>query len=768
MPSPLHAFDRAPPAVEGIALLRLGEIGDGPAGLDGGNQAAVNAWLAEQGAQGIGGTDGAVGVESPKHSACPQPSSSASSSDSPGSTAQPILVAQQALPASAAALYVPAPLLVTADRVAEEEPKLLPYNVSRKEKPWTAASVLAAWLLRERAKGAKSKWAAFIGSLPQYAPVPMLFEREVVELFDYPPMLRRLALYREAFEEEYLRSKAKAVARASKSHFFWALSLVLARALPLLPYTHMPHGLLPSQLPATAAAASPVGKVVAAVRAREKKEKEEGAPTAHAAAAGAGAGSAAGDGSGSAGSSEGFCSASAGGGEFAAGATGCSVVQQQWVGTSAEELADSLRWVEQWMGAGAGQGRRSRFSGPLLLLPLPAGFVHSHSPNVEWKWQETASESHSSADPASTITFRALASIPPNAPLSLNLGALPNDVLFALHGQLPAFNPHDRVPLFHTSDSLLAFLLSLHRLRTPGGTSSSSGASQWYDPKLTKEQEAALTGALEVAEDAVNAEVMRDGAAGTAGALQQYPLPLSLWDEVDGGAYNTGADGQVEPRLVAALAAVWFKWKEWEDLDWQQLARTAVAFSRNPFHPACPPPASSPPIPAHLVEALAAAVEAISERAQQVLSAFATSAEADQQLLRTLAGCRLAGAQGAQGNAGSAGRDGATGASTEGNADSRRDGAGEEGAAGGEAQGTPGEGGNGGGGASGCEGVEFDASVCTAQVMRTLGQREMVVRFRLGKKQLLRQLVDRLSDACIHAVADGEGGTAAAAAAAAS
>ncbi|CAI7891954.1 unnamed protein product [Closterium sp. NIES-53] len=103
-----------------------------------------------------------------------------------------MLVAQQPIAAGAAALVVPAALQQTADGLAEGEGKQLPYNVTRKEKPWTAASVLAAWLLRERAKGAKSKWAAFIGSLPQYAPLPALFEREVVELFDYPPMMRRV------------------------------------------------------------------------------------------------------------------------------------------------------------------------------------------------------------------------------------------------------------------------------------------------------------------------------------------------------------------------------------------------------------------------------------------------------------------------------------------------------------------------------------------------------------------------------------------------
>ncbi|CAI7891952.1 unnamed protein product [Closterium sp. NIES-53] len=62
MPSPLFSFDRAPPVIEGAALPRLGEIGEGAARGDGGGEAAVNAWLAEQGAQGIGGPDAAVGV----------------------------------------------------------------------------------------------------------------------------------------------------------------------------------------------------------------------------------------------------------------------------------------------------------------------------------------------------------------------------------------------------------------------------------------------------------------------------------------------------------------------------------------------------------------------------------------------------------------------------------------------------------------------------------------------------------------------------------
>ncbi|CAI5500908.1 unnamed protein product [Closterium sp. Naga37s-1] len=979
MPSPLFSFDRAPPVIEGAALPRLGEIGEGAAGEDAGGVAAVNAWLAEQGAQGIGGPDAAVGVSSRAHPqlprACCDPATSPHSTSLPplrtfpcprGGTvpliqcdacaayvpsptpftpaplfrssfppvpppphppamlqhvggpcsccamppphasqllcvlphppsrlnlpslpraltqlkgpgireARPhslhlsplplplfpcfnslsppslypstlpfppthacthrpthrrthacstgaMLVARQPIAAAAAALLVPAPLQQTADGLAEGEARQLPYNVTRKEKPWTAASVLAAWLLRERAKGAKSKWAAFIGSLPRYAPLPALFEREVVEMLDYPPMMRRLALYRAAFEEEYLRSKAKAIARASKSHFFWALSLVLSRALPLLPYTHMPHGLLPSQLPASAATASPVGKVVAAVRAKERgDDKEDATATAAAATAAAagGAGAAAGAASeagaaGSGGSSEGFCSASAGAGEGAASAQGCSAVQQQWVGTSAEELARSMQWVEQWMGAGAGQGRRSRFSAPLLLLPLPGGFIHSHEPNAKLEWQHgTASDPHAPSDSAPPVTIRALSAIPANTRLSLNLGALSNDVLWALHGHLPAANPHDRVPLFHTPDSLLAFLLSLHPLSTPAGSTSGSAApSQWYDPGLSKEQEAALAAAVEAAEDAVHAEVMAHSStssgSGMAGAQQQYPVALSLWDEVDGGAYNAGADGQVEPRLVAALAAVWFKWKHWEvhapraplfsafsifilaslfpslifppplapsprawqpcwpDLDWQQLAQVAVSFSRNPFHPACPPPTASLSIPPHLVAPLSAAAAAIAKRAEQLLWAFSSSPQEDELLLQRLAACRLAppphsGPDAAGSVDGSAEReDGAAEV-----ADSSKEAVEEEQGSGQGREGSAGKAGSGTAGAEGCKGVEFDASVCTAQVMRTLGQREMVVRFRLGKKLLLQRLAQRLdSGACIHGVVDGAGEAAAAA-----
>ncbi|CAI6001930.1 unnamed protein product [Closterium sp. NIES-65] len=845
MPSPLFSFDRAPPVIEGAALPRLGEIGEGAAGEDAGGVAAVNAWLAEQGTQGIGGPDAAVvpppagyattrgramqllrhasparlsaplraspspfQVEPPKPAACPH-----SSQDSPASATGAMLVARQPIAAAAAALLVPAPLQQTADGLAEGEARQLPYNVTRKEKPWTAASVLAAWLLRERAKGAKSKWAAFIGSLPRYAPLPALFEREVVEMLDYPPMMRRLsirllwcilsvavllsppphapslALYRAAFEEEYLRSKAKAIARASKSHFFWALSLVLSRALPLLPYTHMPHGLLPSQLPASAATASPVGKVVAAVRAKERGDDKEDA-TATAAAAG-GAGAAAGAASeagaaGSGGSSEGFCSASAGAGEGAASAQGCSAVQQQWVGTSAEELARSMQW------------------------------------------HGTASDPHAPSDSAPPVTIRALSAIPANTRLSLNLGALSNDVLWALHGHLPAANPHDRMPLFHTPDSLLAFLLSLHPLSTPAASTSGSAApSQWYDPGLSKEQEAALAAAVEAAEDAVHAEVMAHSStssgSGMAGAQQQYPVALSLWDEVDGGAYNAGADGQVEPRLVAALAALSLvpflacisraissssleppvglvhapraplfsafsifilaslfpslifppplapsprAWQPcWPDLDWQQLAQVAVSFSRDPFHPACPPPTASLSIPPHLVAPLSAAAAAIAKRAEQLLWAFSSSPQEDELLLQRLAACRLAppphsGPDAAGSVDGSAEReDGAAEV-----ADSSKEAVEEEQGSGQGREGSAGKAGSGTAGAEGCKGVEFDASVCTAQVMRTLGQREMVVRFRLGKKLLLQRLAQRLdSGACIHGVVDGAGEAAAAA-----
>ncbi|CAI5478745.1 unnamed protein product, partial [Closterium sp. Yama58-4] len=196
------------------------------------------------------------------------------------------------------------------------------------------------------------------------------------------------------------------------------------------------------------------------------------------------------------------------------------------------------------------------------------------------------------------------------------------------------------------------------------------------------------------------------------------------------------------------------------DLDWQQLAQVAVSFSQHPFHPACPPPTASLSIPPHLEAPLSAAASAIAERARQLLSAFSSSPQADQLLLQQLAACRVGagGSHGGQGHARAAEGSGAGTDGAEGGAKRSKEAVGEEGfSAEGRVQNSD-KAGSGTAGAEGCEGVEFDASVCTAQVMRTLGQREMVVRFRLGKKLLLQRLAARLDDgACIQAVVGGNG-----------
>ncbi|GJP48313.1 hypothetical protein CLOM_g7620, partial [Closterium sp. NIES-68] len=89
-------------------------------------------------------------------------------------------------------LKVPRRFHIVANWIAlnESERHLLPYDMPLPvPHGWDTYTVLAAWLLRERAKGALSPWSRFLRSLPAYVPLPALFPSGLIEEFEYQPIV---------------------------------------------------------------------------------------------------------------------------------------------------------------------------------------------------------------------------------------------------------------------------------------------------------------------------------------------------------------------------------------------------------------------------------------------------------------------------------------------------------------------------------------------------------------------------------------------------
>ncbi|CAI5516399.1 unnamed protein product [Closterium sp. Naga37s-1] len=100
----------------------------------------------------------------------------------------------------------------------ESERHLLPYDMTVPVPyGWDTYTVLAAWLLRERAKGAASPWALFLRSLPAYVPLPALFPQQLIDQFEYWPIVDQPTRLKAAYADLYgcYSSNPTAVANAS-------------------------------------------------------------------------------------------------------------------------------------------------------------------------------------------------------------------------------------------------------------------------------------------------------------------------------------------------------------------------------------------------------------------------------------------------------------------------------------------------------------------------------------------------------------------------
>ncbi|CAI5515814.1 unnamed protein product [Closterium sp. Naga37s-1] len=138
-------------------------------------------------------------------------------------------------------LIIPRRFFIVANWIAlnESERHLLPYDMQLPVPyGWDTYTVLAAWLLRERAKGAASPWALFLRSLPAYVPLPALFPQSLIDQFEYWPIVDQATRLKAAYADLYDRcnsSNPAAIANATRSEFYWALTIVTSRCFTFSP-----------------------------------------------------------------------------------------------------------------------------------------------------------------------------------------------------------------------------------------------------------------------------------------------------------------------------------------------------------------------------------------------------------------------------------------------------------------------------------------------------------------------------------------------------
>ncbi|CAI7847317.1 unnamed protein product [Closterium sp. NIES-53] len=116
--------------------------------------------------------------------------------------------------------------LALSESHAQEEAK--PYE--GEVHPFTA---LAAWVLRERAKGRASLWAPFVRLLPAHLPFPHLFSDRLRTELQSQSLLLATAEHRRMLSEEYKKCRPEAIASAAEEEFLWAVGMVTSRMFTL-------------------------------------------------------------------------------------------------------------------------------------------------------------------------------------------------------------------------------------------------------------------------------------------------------------------------------------------------------------------------------------------------------------------------------------------------------------------------------------------------------------------------------------------------------
>ncbi|CAI5467814.1 unnamed protein product [Closterium sp. Yama58-4] len=116
--------------------------------------------------------------------------------------------------------------LALSESLAQEEAK--PYE--GEVHPFTA---LAAWVLRERAKGRASLWTPFVRLLPAHLPFPHLFSDRLRTELQSQSLLLATAEHKRMLTEEYKKCQPEAIANAREEEFLWAVGMVTSRMFTL-------------------------------------------------------------------------------------------------------------------------------------------------------------------------------------------------------------------------------------------------------------------------------------------------------------------------------------------------------------------------------------------------------------------------------------------------------------------------------------------------------------------------------------------------------
>lgn len=144
-----------------------------------------------------------------------------------GTRADISLSASRDLAKGETVLSIPRSLWITSATAGSE---IMPYLTDFDS--WTAYTVIAAWVLRERAKGDDSEWAPYVRLLPAHVPTPLFLDAESRKEYNYQPFIDEMERNKEGLRAEYERCDKEALAGASLAEFEWAVSVVRSRVFP--------------------------------------------------------------------------------------------------------------------------------------------------------------------------------------------------------------------------------------------------------------------------------------------------------------------------------------------------------------------------------------------------------------------------------------------------------------------------------------------------------------------------------------------------------
>ncbi|CAI7925902.1 unnamed protein product [Closterium sp. NIES-54] len=353
--------------------------------------------------------------------------------------------------------------------------------------------IIPTWLLRERAKGAGSPWARFLRSLPAYVPLPGLFPQGLIDGFEYWPIVDQATRLKAAYADLYDRCSGNpaAVANATRSEFYWALTIVTSRCFTFSPSMRARGGGEEQQ--AEGAEGGGDGGT-------------DGADGAEVAAEAAGAVAAEAAGGEAEEGSSGSSSSSSGGGSDGGGSR-----EEDWYATSAAMLpfADlfnhdyypNMGWkVRDWSSSppSISTYQLSRPLSLISLLSLPLRqlsgdhFLFTTYQAIEKGEPLRHRPSPSSPSPpapspaARPITplfpprqlsgdhflFTTYQAIEKGEPLSISYGAKPTIDMVAEYGFVPSYNPFDTVILFSSSARLVEYTVQQTHPTQPQPTQS--------------------------------------------------------------------------------------------------------------------------------------------------------------------------------------------------------------------------------------------------------------------------------------------------------